>query len=487
MDTHALIRCFESEEGKRIYSRFLACIEDFHMRPMLERGVLLAFSGGADSVLCAALLLRLKSEEFDFPFLLCHVNHGIRGEDAMRDQLFCESFARQFGLDFCVCVIDVPSVAKEEHLGIEECARKMRYSEFQKIIQGRNDIQTIVTAHNATDNLETIMQRLFRGAGTKGMCGIPALRDNIARPMLYISKKDILNFHLSNDISFVTDKSNFDCSYTRNYIRNEIFPLLERLTDAPEESILRFVQNLREDEECLDTLARDFLQSFPKDVIDREAFSRLPKAVQSRVLSHLVHRLSPEVMTEQGHIEASLVAIREEKRRLSLVGNLVLNCEKGFFYLTESEDAVAFDVALPLNQAVSVEELCATMILCDREAAKTFLNVYKNSIKVNLSSAIIKGEFCVRCRRHGDSYRFGGVTHRLKTLFQSLHLITPIKERIPVFYDEEGIVFVPPFQVRGQSKALSESDADRILLIYYPEGNAPWIDKSDFPWQKGKG
>lgn len=477
MDTHTLIQAFDTEEGKRIFSRFLSCIEDFHMRPALARGVLLGFSGGADSVLCAALLLRLKHTIFDFPLVLCHVNHGIRGESAHRDQAFCERFADELSLPYYARTIDVPTSAKQMRIGIEECARKMRYEQFDDIIRGRNDIQTIVTAHNATDNLETVLQRLFRGTGMKGMCAIPAVRENVLRPMLYIPKKEIVDFLSKNQIPFVTDETNFDSGYTRNYIRNEIFPLLERLTDEPEESILRFVQNLREDEECLSSLADEFLLRFPSGTVDTEQFLKLPKAVRSRVLVSLVKKVAPDAMLERMHIQGALSAIEEGRRRYSLVCDLTLNCEKGYIYIDWQKSLFPFDASLPLNQEVWIDSLDACFVLCDRESFKSFSNVYKNSIQVNLSSAIIKGELGVRSRREGDAYRFSGVTHRIKTLLQSLHLIQPNKERMPVFYDEEGIVFVPPFPLRGQNKPLGEGDADRILLIHYPHGKNPWIDK----------
>ena len=467
MDTHTLIQAFDTEEGKRIFSRFLSCIEDFHMRPALARGVLLGFSGGADSVLCAALLLRLKHIIFDFPLVLCHINHGIRGESAHRDQAFCERFANELSLPYYARTIDVPTSAKQMRIGIEECARKMRYEQFDHIIRGRNDIQTIVTAHNATDNLETVLQRLFRGTGMKGMCGIPVARKNVLRPMLYIPKKEIVDFLSKNQIPFVTDETNFDSGYTRNYIRNEIFPLLERLTDEPEESILRFVQNLREDEECLSSLADEFLLRFPSGTVDTEHFLKLPKAVRSRVLVSLVKKVAPDAMLERMHIQGALSAIEEGKRRYSLVCDLILNCEKGYIYIDSQKSLFPFDASLPLNQEVWIDSLDACFVLCDRESFKSFSNVYKIAIQEAIDFGIINGELSVRTKRDGDAYAYGGITRKLKKLFNDRSIPPRFRDLIPVICDVSGIIWVPGFRVRECKNV--KSDKKIYIAVALPK------------------
>ena len=192
----------------------------------------------------------------DFPLLAVHINHCIRGEEADRDEQFARDFSLNLGIEFKSLKIDVPCMAKEYGLGLEEAARNARYSAFRDIIEGRNDISTIAIAHNATDNCETIIMNILRGSGLSGICGIKPVRENIIRPIIGLSKQEIISLLDGSGISYVTDSSNLASDYTRNYVRNEILPLFTRLSDNPEAAFTRLSENLRYD---LDYITKDAL------------------------------------------------------------------------------------------------------------------------------------------------------------------------------------------------------------------------------------
>ena len=466
----SVLSCFDTEKGKKLYQAFHTCIVENAMWENISKGVLLGFSGGADSVFLALSFLRLMQENQRFSLVLCHIHHGIRGVSADRDLSFSEQFANDFGLEMIGLKRDVPSISKQEGIGIEECARNVRYSEFQRIIDGRNDVSCIATAHNATDNLETVLHRLLRGTGTKGLCGILAVRDNIIRPILYIPKKDIVSFLDSNHIPYVTDETNADINYTRNYIRNEILPTLTRITPSPEVSILRFVQNIREDEFCLNALARDFLNSQTPPYIDVASFKKLHKAIAYRVLCILAEQVDSNFMLEQSQVEAILSSISEKKSaRISLNKRLDFVFEHGWIYFHRRDSHPPEEFVLPFGESVYSSFFRARFLFCDEKQLKTYKNVYKNSTSVLLSSVIINGEIAVRKKAPQDAYRVRKMTRKLKTLFQSLHLPTPLIDRIPVFYDEKGILFVPPFGLREEENQ-AQVDSDLYLVITYDDG-----------------
>ena len=477
MDTKVL-SCFDTEQGKLLLKSVENCIEDNHMWEQIKQGVLLGFSGGADSVFLALVFMRLKLGVEDFPLVLCHVHHGIRKEGADRDLAFCTAFAKTFHLEISVSHADVPSIARTRGIGIEECAREIRYSEFKKIIEGRNDISCVATAHNATDNLETVLHRLLRGAGTRGLCGISAVRDNILRPILYVPKKDIVSFLDQNEIEYMTDETNTDIRYTRNFIRNEILPDLERIVPDPEVSILRFVQNLKEDEECLCDLAQSFLSAQRLPYVNQNDFSKLPRAIQFRVLDHMARDISPAFMLQRAQIDLILDSVLKcERTRISLSRDLYFVIERERIYFTNATSHTQQKEILPFNQTVYSPYFEAYFLLCDRAAFETSKNVHKNSISVSLSSAIINGDVYIRTKQSKDSYRVRKMTRKLKTLYQSLHLPTPVLEKIPVVCDGSGILYVPPFGVREDGGSEEIQNNSYYLIINCKDGNkAPWQD-----------
>ena len=200
--------------------------------------VLLAFSGGADSM---ALLDMMQKEYPTAPILLAHVNHGIRGEEALRDRAFCENVAKERGIEIAILDADVPALAKEKGQSIEEAAREVRYAFFAELMEKRN-IPLLLTAHHADDHLETVLFRIARGTGLSGLCGIAPIRPfgagDLARPLLGFTKQEILQYCKENVLSFVTDSTNADTAYARNRIRADILPIMEELyTDASHRAV----------------------------------------------------------------------------------------------------------------------------------------------------------------------------------------------------------------------------------------------------------
>ena len=155
---------------------------------MLEQGdfVVVGVSGGADSMALLHVLLELK-DEFAMNIIACHVNHGIRGETADRDEKFVVEACKRFGVDVRILRTDVPGTAKKMHLGVEECGRRIRYDFFNSVA----DDVIIATAHTLSDRSETLLLNIARGASVKGLCSIPAVRGNIVRPLIDCTRAEI--------------------------------------------------------------------------------------------------------------------------------------------------------------------------------------------------------------------------------------------------------------------------------------------------------
>ena len=201
--------------------------------PFFKRGetVLTGFSGGPDSV-CLLHFLHYLSEKKHFELVAVHVNHGLRGAAAEADARFCRTLCRQMGITLLTYKKAVRALAKKLDLSIEHAARKARYEAFVQAAK-KTGATKIALGHHLDDQAETVLLNLLRGTRAEGLCGIPVRRaltknTEIVRPLLCITRSEVEEYLQVNDLPFVTDQTNLDDAYTRNWIRHQLLPLLEQ-------------------------------------------------------------------------------------------------------------------------------------------------------------------------------------------------------------------------------------------------------------------
>ncbi len=209
---------------KTIEQKVLKFIKE---KTLLEKSdkVLVAFSGGPDSVFLLSVLSKFR-KKLGVEIAACHVNHGLRGTSAKEDEEFCRKFSRKIGIEFHLISKNVKKVSERKGISIEEAGREVRYSEFQKLLKKFN-YNKIATAHTADDNAETVLLNLIKGTGLKGISGIPVQRGNIVRPVISITKREIVEYLRNNNVKYCLDQTNFDDVFERNFLRNQIIPLLK--------------------------------------------------------------------------------------------------------------------------------------------------------------------------------------------------------------------------------------------------------------------
>lgn len=214
-----------------------------------------ATSGGSDSMALLHFLMQLR-KEYDFKLVCINVEHGIRGTESINDSNFVKQYCKKNDIDYIFTSFKTLDYAKQNKLNIEQSARILRYKFFYSLLEDKK-CNKIFTAHNKNDNAETILLNVFRGSGNKGLCGMDI--DNgkgIYRPMLLAEKKEILNYINQNNINYVTDSTNKDNSYSRNYIRNKIFPDLEKRYKTIYENITRMGNIVKEEYLYLNDLSK---------------------------------------------------------------------------------------------------------------------------------------------------------------------------------------------------------------------------------------
>lgn len=219
--------------------------------------LLLAFSGGVDSVVLAMLL---KEEGYNFE--LAHCNFKLRGKESDADEKFCVDFAKKNKLNIHNKQFKTKDFVKNTKTSVQMAARELRYTWFMELAK-KNKYNFILTAHHANDNIETLLINLIRGTGINGLKGIPYKQNLIARPLLFARKEDILAYAKKNKLKYRDDSSNDEVKYKRNYLRHEIIPGLKKLNPALEST---FDNNIRLFRQTA-AVVKQFVSEKRKDII----------------------------------------------------------------------------------------------------------------------------------------------------------------------------------------------------------------------------
>jgi len=309
-------------------------LDTIHRHALVRRGgrVLVALSGGPDSVALLRLLRELEAGGDLVVAGAAHLNHGLRAAAAGEEQ-FCRTLAAQLGITFCSDLADVRSRAASLGTSLEDAGRQVRYEFFDRIATELG-ADVIATGHTRDDQAETFLLRLLRGAGPRGLSGIHPCAGRVVRPLLDIRRDELRAYLFELGQSFCEDESNRDLNIPRNRIRHELLPLLARdYSPAITDVLAREASLAREDEDRLQLEAIDLLalivlgNETAEDEgqvleLDARALGALHPAVASRVVRLVLERAVPAKFVGAGHVDRVLELARSprEHREVSLPG-----------------------------------------------------------------------------------------------------------------------------------------------------------------------
>jgi tRNA(Ile)-lysidine synthase len=264
-----------------------------------------AVSGGIDSVVLLDILASLR-DELHISLLVLHLNHGMRGEEAKRDQRFVQTLSKQYALPCFDKKVDVPRYREEYSLSPQVAARELRYRFFEEAIE-THDLDKVAIGQTADDQAETVLMRLIRGGGARGLKGIPSVRGGYIRPLIEVWHKELLTYARHKGLSFVQDSSNLKNDYLRNRIRHDLLPTLQEYNPTIKEQLLHLAQVLGEDESYLegltDEVAKRIVAGDEERSIPIPQLLSLSPALQSRILQRAFVGLSSGGVLEYPHIK----------------------------------------------------------------------------------------------------------------------------------------------------------------------------------------
>jgi tRNA(Ile)-lysidine synthase len=232
---------------------FTKHIQDKKLFAMGDK-LLLAISGGVDSVVLAHLLKQSGAQ-----FSLAHCNFKLRAKDSDEDERFCKHLAKQLGLEIYTKTFDVENYCKENKLSIQMAARDLRYAWFKELLS-KHQFDYLLTAHHAGDTIETLFINLMRGTGIKGLKGISEKTEQLIRPLLAFTKEELISYATDHGIVYRQDKSNLDDKYERNFLRLNILPALEKKQPGLQQILLNNIRNFKEESEIVNAWVSEKLK-----------------------------------------------------------------------------------------------------------------------------------------------------------------------------------------------------------------------------------
>jgi tRNA(Ile)-lysidine synthase len=419
---------------------------------MFEKGdrVGVAVSGGSDSMSLLHFLHNTVAPEIGFEIIAVHVNHKMIEHDRKYSK-FVADYCRANGIAFVCYTADVPAFAAERKLSIEHAARIKRYENFETAVKKFN-LNKFAIAQHSSDQAETILLHIFRGSGLAGASGMDITSGIYVRPLLETSKSDIMEYVFKNQIPYYDDELNKDNRFARNFIRNEIIPLLQREWRNVEKNITDFGQNCRQDNEFIESVVSNWgiVQSENHVRIALNYFA-YPAAVVSRIVLRAFDLLDSRLNIERKHLDLiyALALIGENGKRIDLPNDLYAVKEYEFITIVKKIKSANRTATVPFRVGKTAFPGFGTIIVTKTIKHK---HARERGLLVMDVEKVPRGVKW-RVRQDGDQFtKFGGGTKSLSAYLIDQKI--PLRQRgtIPVLASGSEILMIAGVEIGDKVK-----------------------------------
>lgn len=422
--------------------------------------VTVAVSGGADSMALLTVLLQLR-QRLHIDVSAAHFNHGLRGEEAKRDEDFVCDWCKKNGVPVTVGHGDARQHAEETGQSLEEAARSLRYAFFEQL-----QTDKVATAHTANDNAETLLLHLLRGTGPRGMCGIPVQRGRYIRPFLTVSRAEIEQYLSENGICHIEDSTNTQDDCVRNRLRHRVMPELLRENPQFLTAVSRSIQLQTQEDNYLSDLANEAaancraeegydcakLRALPKVILHRILLGELRAHAVENPATHYIEALHRLVYTDDPSASVSLPRGLKGVREYALLK----------FIYTQPKSFPAVTLTIPGRTAVPALDMEISCFV-----TKNSEKYHKKDEKIILKYDMISRTVCVRPRKSGDTLRLTGGTKTLKKLMIDRKIPAAKRELLPVIEIDGKVVAVDGLGVHCD---FLPEPTDTVLVIELQRG-----------------
>jgi tRNA(Ile)-lysidine synthase len=417
---------------------------------------LVAASGGLDSTVLIYLC-----HQFELDFGICHVNFQLRGVESDKDEAFLKDISSKLDCPIFIHSQNTKIYAKNQQLSIQVAAREIRYNWFKKCID-EEGFDYLLTAHHADDNLETYLINSFRGTGIKGLKGIPGKRRYILRPLLRMSREEILDFAQNQELIWREDQSNASDKYLRNVIRHHLIPFFQERQDDLYARFHTSLSNINRQE----TLLEDYLHLIFKQVVEqKESTYRIKIEALKQFPNH--ENILIELLKDFGFKDwdsiSNLLNAQVGKYVNSNTHKLVK--ERGFLELFQAKDMPNKEILISLNNLPNSLDFTAGRLYF--ETVDSFQKTDKNT--AYLSKNLLKSELCLRPYKIGDYFCPLGMQgkRKLSDFLKDEKLSTFEKSKIWVLTHKNDIVWVVNHRIDNRYK-VTETTNQCLKIQFFP-------------------
>ena len=416
--------------------------------------IVLGCSGGPDSIFLLEVFLKIK-EEYNLTLALAHINHLYRGAEADRDENFVRALGEKNGIQVFVKRKSMELMAKEEKITLEEAGREIRYSFFDEVLEKING-NKVALAHNLDDQIETFLFRLIRGSSLEGLEGINDRRDKYIRPINEIYKSEIIDYLDTNNIPYVVDSTNLENDYTRNSIRLDLIPFIEkRYNPKFKEKINSLLNEIREVNEILEVDYSKYI--FENTLSAQELINEKSFYIKGKIINYYLNKNGVSVSRRKiENIINILSSGGSKKIKLDKSCTLIKEYDKIFV----ENGKIAEKEVKEIRMTVPGEaEFGSYIISAFRETKK------RDNDSSEFTTNLKEGdELLIRGRVQGDVMIPIGMDNYKKLKEIMINSKVPKDERgkIPVILLDNEIVWAAG--VKKSKKFISEKESENIVL-----------------------
>lgn len=423
--------------------------------------VIVAVSGGADSM-CLLDLIHQYSKKVEFNFCVVHVNHNIRNEESDRDQRFVEEYCAKNSIKCKTFAVKAVNFAKKHGQTLEQAARELRYGAIYNY-KSEINANKIFVAHHMTDQAETVLMHIARGASLKGAKGMSPVGE-LFRPLLSFSKEQILKYVQKNDIPFVNDSTNDDCLYARNFVRKEVLPKLEKVYPKVKQALCQFADKCRIDDDFIESmLPYDLLKIENKGAKILKGIEEKHPALSLRIIKKAFEFIGVMSDIEQKHL-IKVLELFEKRAGATLNLPHQVKAYKeydGVFLIKENRDRK--EIYQPFELSNFNFDGFGKVFLQKIDKNADF-KYEKGCHYIDLDK--IPQNAVWRTIKAGDFFKkYGGGTKKLADYFTDKKIVKRKRDLIPVLATDKTILLVAGMDISDQLKITEETK--RIIKISY--------------------
>lgn len=455
-------------------NKVLKTIEKYNLIKK-DDNIIVGVSGGPDSIFLLSILDKIK-QKIKFNIVVCHINHGTRGIETDKDEIFVKELCKNMKVDFHSIKVDMNGYAKQKNISSEEAGRELRYDFFRKTFKKYNNKGSIAVAHNKNDQAETMIMRFLRGTGIDGLKGMDFKNGDIIRPILNINREEIEKYISENNIKVRIDETNKMDIYRRNKIRLNLIPNIKKeYNPSIIDTLYRTSKIMKVDSDFINDYANEQFNNLKTQIskekisLDKEMLINQHKAIQYRIIRVAIEKLIGHLKeVEQIHIESiiNLIENNSTGKRIDISNGIEAFINYNYLEIRfkTKEEKIILDKELSLKDTNYIDVLRLEITLKVENFNKNKINQKDMFIKYFDYDKIVGGLF-IRFRKPGDKFRPLGMkgNKKLKDFLIDEKIPREKRNKIPIIYDKQGILWVVGHRISEDYKV--NCNTEKVLMI----------------------